>query len=312
MSAQTVVPPADSHANKRSVSWMLASPPHLTAKFLPASQFSWEELTDAYNQTRIDYIVPMPMNVTRLREYVRFYDINPAASVVAIEDDQILGLAMLGVRPRHTWPTRLGVLPISRQRGLGRWLMEHLIAQSAQLNAEYMILEVIKGNQPAWQLFKKLGFNETRELLILRRPPGPPAPAGNPMPAYSVTPLPPHQLAAVLAQRRSVPSWLDETPSLQNMGNLSGLSVELTDGSRGWIIYRSTAFQLSHLTLETQAGDPHEVGQALLHALHTRHPAQDTNTENVPADDPHLPAFGNLNYIESFRRIEMRLDLVAS
>lgn len=309
MPAQTAVPLPDSPANKRAVSWTPAPPTLPTAKFVPAGQFSWEELTDAYNQTRIDYIVPMPMNVARLREYARFYDINLDASVVAIEDDQILGLAMLGVRPRHTWPTRLGVLPISRQRGLGRRLMEYLIAQSAQLGAEYMILEVIKGNEPAWQLFKKLGFNETRELLILRRPPGPPAPAGNPIPSYSTAPLPYHQLVELLEQRRSVPSWLDETPSLQNMGNLSGLSVELADGSRGWIIYRSTAFQLSHLALETQVGDPREVGRALLHALHTRHPAQDTNTENVPADDPHLSAFRDLNYIESFRRIEMKLDL---
>ena len=30
---------------------------------IPVSAFSYEELTEAYNQTRVDYIVPMPMNV---------------------------------------------------------------------------------------------------------------------------------------------------------------------------------------------------------------------------------------------------------
>ena len=37
---------------------------------IPASAFSFEELTDAYNHTRVDYMVPMPMNVNKLREYV--------------------------------------------------------------------------------------------------------------------------------------------------------------------------------------------------------------------------------------------------
>jgi hypothetical protein len=40
-----------------------------------------------------------------------------------------------------------------------------------------------------------------------------------------------------------------------------------------------------------------------------RHPAQDTNTENIACNDPHVPALWDLGYLESFRRIEMRLDL---
>ncbi len=284
----------------------------LSVKFMPASQFSWEELTDAYNQTRIDYIVPMPMNVARLREYVRHYDVSLEHSVVAVEDDQILGLAMLGVRPGHTWPTRLGVLPVCRQRGLGQLLMEYLLVQSCQLRADYAILEVIKGNAPDHTLFTKLGFREIRELLIMRRPPGPPDPAwDNLASTCSIQALEYPTIIERLNRRRLVPSWLDETPSLEKAGNLAGLRVILNNGGEGWIVYRSTIFQLSHLVLETEAGDPHQVGRALLHALHTRHPAQDTITENVAMDNPHLPAMREMGYVEAFRRIEMRLNLKA-
>ncbi len=292
-----------------SLVWSFEPDEDLAVKLLPASRFSWEQLTDAYNQTRVDYIVPMPMNVARLREYAHDYDIDLDASAVAVENDQVLGLAMLGVRPGHTWPTRVGILPISRQRGLGRLLMAYVIAQSCHLGAEYSILEVIKGNEPAYRLFKKLGFRETRELLILRRPPGPPADWISP---YVVQTLDYQQVLERLHQRHSVPSWLDEAPSLENAGNLAGLQVELENGSRGWIVYQNKIFQLGHLTLETEAGSPPEVGRVLLHALHTRHPAQDTSTENFSADDPHLPAFQDLRYIEAFRRIEMRLDLSLS
>lgn len=288
--------------------WVLETSYDRSVAFMPASRFSWEELAEAYNQTRVDYIVPMPMSVGRLREYARNYDVDLDASVVAIEEGQILGLAMLGVRPGHTWPTRLGVLPINRQHGLGRALMAYLLDQSYRLGAAYVILEVIEGNAPAQALFTKLGFQETRHLLVLRRPPG--RPRGEAVP-YTVQILEPAEVCACLERRSSVPSWLDEIPSLRNMGGLAGLRVELRGGSgAGWIIYQNKTFQLAHLVLETEAGDPGQVGRALLHALHSQYPAKDTNTENVSRGDPHLPAMKDAGYLEAFGRIEMRLDFV--
>ncbi len=277
-----------------------------SVKLVPASQFTFEELVAAYNQTRVDYIVPMPMNVAGLREYVHNYDIDLERSVVALEGEQILGLAMLGVRPGHAWITRLGVLPVRRRRGTGQLLMEHLIAQVRRLRIPYIVLEVIKGNTPAHRLFRKLGLYETRELLVVRRPPGPPTVDVGP---YTIQALDCHQAVELLSRRRSVPSWLDETPSLINAGNLAALRVELESGNWGWLVYQRTVFQLRRLVLQTEVGDPRQVGLALLHALHTRYPITDTKSENLPADDPHWPAMRELGYLESFCRIEMRLDL---
>jgi ribosomal protein S18 acetylase RimI-like enzyme len=275
-------------------------------RLVPASQFTCEELVTAYNQARLDYIVPMPMNAARLREYIHTYDVDLAASVVAVEDGHIVGLAMLGVRPEHTWVTRLGVLPVIRRRGIGRLLMEYLIAQSRRLDVSYVTLDVIKHNGPAYFLFLKLGFYDVRELLVVRRPPGPPAIS---MGSYSCEALDGSQAVELLHLRRDVPSWLNETASLVNGGNLAALRVELTDGSRGWLVYQMTFFQLNHLIIQTEAGEPHRVAMALLQALHTRHPTLDTKTENLPADSPYWPAMQEMGYLESFRRIEMRLDL---
>lgn len=279
------------------------SPP---VELVPANHFTFEELTTAYNQTRVDYIVPMPMNAARLHEYVDNYDIDMDASAVAMEGDQILGLVMLGVRPHHTWITRLGVLPVKRRRGIGQLLMQHLIEQSRRLNVDYVLLEVIKGNTPAHRLFRKLGFRETRELLVLRRPPG--FPDGD-APPYTIQVLDYRRALALLHERRSAPSWLDETPSLENAGGLTALHIELETGGWGWLVYQNTAFWLSRLVLQTEAGDPHGVALALAHALHSRHPSQDTHTENLPADDPHWSALEEMGYLEAFRRVEMRLDL---
>ena len=284
----------------------LTPPGNSLVKVVPASQFTFAELTEAYNQTRVDYIVPMPMNAARLREYVHNYDVDMDASAVAVEENQILGLAMLGARPGHTWITRLGILPVKRRRGTGQLLTEHLIAQSRRLRPDHVLLEVIKNNAPAYQLFQKLGFREIRELLVLRRPPGPSADEVGP---YTAQTLDHTQAIDLLQRRRGVPSWLDETPSLENAGNLSALHVELKTGDRGWLVYQNTVFQLGRLVLQTEVGDPQRVAMALIHALHTRHPAQDTKTENFPLADPHWSALQAMGYLESFRRIEMRLDL---
>src|SRR5574341_2543002 len=83
---------------------------------VPASQYSVETLTEAYNKTRVDYLIPMPMTPQRLTEYINTYDINMDASVVAEDSGEILGISMLGVREGRAWGTRLGVLPTSRRR----------------------------------------------------------------------------------------------------------------------------------------------------------------------------------------------------
>ena len=126
---------------------------------------------------------------------------------------------------------------------------------------------------------------------------------------YTLETLDHEQAVNLLGLRRGSPAWLDATPSLINAGNLAAMSVELESGDRGWLVYQHTVFQLGRLVLQTEVGDPRQVTRALIHALHTRHPATDTKSENLPADDPHWPALRESNYLESFTRIEMRLDL---
>jgi ribosomal protein S18 acetylase RimI-like enzyme len=275
-------------------------------KLMPAHKLPLETLVNAYNHTRVDYIVPMPMNQERLNQYIRYYDVDQKRSAVALHEGEILGLGMLGVRPDHTWITRLGVIPNKRKRGTGRALMEYLIAQSESLGVSHIILEVIVGNKPAHNLFRKLGFQDIRELLIVRRPPGPPEVDVGP---YKPQLLNDAEVIEHLTHRQSTPSWLDEFDSLRNTGNLAGHRVRLPEGDRGWLIYQKTALQLGRLVLQTEVGNPHHVALALIHALHRLHPSSDTKSENLPVNDPHWPALQEMGYFETFRRIEMRLDL---
>ena len=292
------------------------TPTQTPTQLLPASSFSIEQLTAAYNQTRVDYLVPMPMNAARLAEYIHTYDVDMDRSLVAVDDPagrgassgQILGLAMLGVRPGRAWVTRLGVLPVKRRRGVGEALVRALLAAAERLGIDDIVLEVIQNNAPAHALFLKLGFCETGELLILRRPPAPPAS----VPPARVRWLDQCEALALLHSRSTSPAWTNETESFAHADGVLGLSLRLpkggvpNGGGGGWLVFQRQRLMLQRLTLMTEQGDPRAVGRALLAHLYRQYPDLDTHAENIPVDDSHVKALFEAGCVESFRRLEMK------
>ncbi len=271
-------------------------------KLVPASSFTIEQLTAIYNQTRVDYLVPMPMNAARLDEYIHAYDVDLEHSFVAMYGDEMLGVAMLGVRPERAWITRLGVLPNTRRHGAGRALMEGLLEQAAAKKIDFAMLEVIKNNTPAHQLFLKLGFYEVGELLVLRRAPVIPPPT--PLVADAER-LERADALVLVGHDRGTQPWTNQSQTLRNIQDVSGLHVTLANGGRGWLVYQRQKFTLTRFAYKTEVGDPVEVLHAILSHLHNQYPRLDTQLENIQVNDPHLPAFYRMGYVEAFRRIEM-------
>jgi len=278
----------------------------MTIELIPAEQFTLQELTDLYNQTRVDYLVPMPMNASRLGEYVHDFDIDLSQSCVArVADGQMLGLCMLGVRPKHAWITRLGVLPATRRSGVGSALMDCMMENAGKLGAKATQLEVIKNNLPAYNLFSCKDFIETAEYLVMRRAPHPSSepPRGN------VHWLDSDRALEAIQSYPNHLTWINAPDSMRNARDVEGLHITLQDGSSGWLAYRNTKFTLrstlSHLIIHTEQGNPAQVGKQLLLNLHTHYAHHDTYAENIHKDDPHLPAFYAMGYFENFSRIEM-------
>lgn len=271
------------------------------------SEYDHAQLADIYNEARVDYIVPMPMNAKRMKEYCIAYDIDLEASYVAVdrEDGGVNGICMLGIRDDRTWITRLGVIPHRRRRRSGQFLMISAIEESVRRDKKLMQLEVIKGNDPAHRLFSKLGFIETRELLIIRRPPG--EVDASLIPEMMVDEIPQEDVFDYLAEREPGAAWTEQTSSLRNAGNINGLSVTLADGETAWVVFQKSVFQLSHFVLAPNVSKT--MRYALIAAVHLKNPMQDTKIENVPLDHSTWPVFQDFGYIESFSRIEMILDL---
>lgn len=277
-------------------------------ELVPATQFSLEELTDAYNQSRVDYIVPMPMNAARLDEYIHYYDVDLSASWVAMRGRVKLGLAMLGVRDERAWITRMGVLPDGRRQGIGGALMERLMKSAVERELDVIWLEVIKENALGHRLFLKYGFKETRELVVARRPPTPEVRPPDLLQGITISQVSTLHRAETLrrmARRQERPNWLVQTETMRNIPNLSAFLVDLSDGGRGWVSYTASMFQLMRIYVDVLAGDPAKVTAAALMTLHRYNPVQDAIMENMPAADPRWEGFKSMGYFEAFRRIEM-------
>ena len=236
----------------------------MTIELIPAAQFTIHELTDLYNQTRVDYLVPMPMNPDRLAEYMRDFDVDLSCSCVArAENGQILGLGMLGVRDNRAWITRLGVLPVTRRSGTGAALMDYMLEKADALHREETHLEVIKNNEPAYKLFLKKGFSEADEYLVMRR-----APHSISEPLFgSVEWLDSDGALQTLQSYPNHLTWINAFESMKNASGVQGMRVRLPNGDLGWLVYRSQKFFLSHLVMHTEQGDPREVGTAAFAAF---------------------------------------------
>lgn len=281
------------------------SEPALQRSAVPASRYTFDELATIYNEARTDYIVPMPMNGKRMAEYAHNYDIDMDGSIVVLNHDGLeSGVGMLGMREDRGWITRLGVIPYRRQHHLGQYMMEQMIQFARDHGARLMQLEVIVGNDPARALFDKLGFEPTRTLLIVRRPPGVPQERPE-FESALVHQINSADIPAYLEERAPGASWVEETASLLNAGNLHGITVETTDGEKAWVVFQKSAFQLTHFVLSPDVSD-HALWTALYH-VHKTYPLQDTKIENVPLKDHEWEVYKGMGYIEVFRRTEMFL-----
>lgn len=291
---------------------------------LPASDFTLEELTDAYNKTRTDYLIPMPMNPGRLQEYITLYDVDLPSSRVAVVGNSIVGLGMLGSRPGMGWITRLGVLPEGRRQGVGSAILEALLSESTAKNFPDVWLEVIKGNEPAYELFIKNDFKMLREIIVARRAPKTPRNMAAVKEARKVRYLLQEEVLELHCQRRERVNWLNSVETMRNVRrlvdanlvddgglgptyetpHLAGMFVEFNDGSQGWISYQATILQLKRICVEVVRGDPQRTTAGLLELMHRLHSAQDAAIENIP-DDACWAGFQQAGYFEVFRRIEM-------
>lgn len=134
----------------------------MSLELLPACRFSLAELAALFTAGYEGYVLPVHVDEEALRVMVEMWDIDLARARVAMRGGVAVGLALIAVRGSEAWVGGVGVVPSERSTGVGRALMEELVAQAPGP----VTLEVIEENVPALRLYESLGFEHVRRLEV--------------------------------------------------------------------------------------------------------------------------------------------------
>ena len=129
---------------------------------VPATDLDLEQLAELFTAGYAGYYVPIHVDAAALAFMVEAWDIDLARSRVAVSGNEPVGLALLAVRSDRAWIGGLAVVPGARREGVGRALMEAVLAEAP----DHVSLEVIEQNEPAIALYESLGFQKTRVLEV--------------------------------------------------------------------------------------------------------------------------------------------------
>ena len=121
---------------------------------IPADRFELAQLAEILSAGYEGYFVPLHLDEAALAYMVDAWDVDLARSRVALRDGEPLGIVNLAVRGDRGWIGGLGVVPAERRHGIGRKLLEAVLAEAPPV----VTLEVLEQNEPAIRLYEALGF----------------------------------------------------------------------------------------------------------------------------------------------------------
>lgn len=159
-------------------------------------EFGLEPAAAVLSRAFSDYLVPIQSSPAILAHMARADSVDFAASRVAVRAGRAVGAALIA---RRGWTSRLAgmaLLPEARRQGVGRALMDQLLAEARARQDHAIVLEVIEQNEPAVKLYEACGFKKVRRLTgHAGRPAIPPADVALP----SLEEIDPRELATFVA-----------------------------------------------------------------------------------------------------------------
>ncbi|SBT47596.1 ribosomal protein S18-alanine N-acetyltransferase [Micromonospora auratinigra] len=119
---------------------------------------------DRFRWWHVDDVLPIEADLFGAEQWSAAMFWNELANrhfyLVALDDDgTVLGYAGLAANPPdETWVQNIAVRRDAQRRGVGRLLLEALLAEAARRGARSTLLEVAVDNAPAQRLYATYGF----------------------------------------------------------------------------------------------------------------------------------------------------------
>jgi GNAT superfamily N-acetyltransferase len=209
------------------------------------------ELASVFNQAFSDYLIDVYFTRDSLSEYIHRHGLDMEASLVVGAEGYLVGLLLSGSDGTTTWNAGMGIHPSWRRRGLGTELLDEWLAWARGADLQRAILEVIKQNLVATNLYLSHGFRQVRAYQGFEgRPTWSKGPPVNPDQVEEVG------VEELLSAYRKGHSWQKRPDVLRRLRSFVALSTSSGDG---YLIYESVG-GLMYIFDAT----PNEAGKALL------------------------------------------------
>jgi ribosomal protein S18 acetylase RimI-like enzyme len=141
-------------------------------RFLTDTDADRNAVHSAFQQAFSDYQVDMRMSRAQFDYRLLRDGIDLSKSVGAFEENELIGFCINGVGIWDGEPTiydaGTGVVPQRRRQGISQEMFDFMLPRLKELGDTQYLLEVLTSNQPAVNLYRKLGFSDTRRLAVFR------------------------------------------------------------------------------------------------------------------------------------------------
>ena len=129
---------------------------------------SYEEIYETFKNAFSDYVVPFSKSFDELIYMIERRGFNADISFGAFYNNELVGFTLNGIGSWEgkltAYDTGTGVLKEHRKKGIAKQIFLESLPVLRNNNIEQYLLEVIDSNKPAVDLYKKMGFQETRRL----------------------------------------------------------------------------------------------------------------------------------------------------
>jgi ribosomal protein S18 acetylase RimI-like enzyme len=127
---------------------------------------SFDDIFEAFKEAFKDYEVQV--NRTELETMLNRRGFNPNLSFAAFDNDKIVSFTLNGIGNfndiKTAYDTGSGTIEAYRSKGLATRIFNHSIPHLKQAGVKQYLLEVLQHNEKAVSIYKKVGFETTREF----------------------------------------------------------------------------------------------------------------------------------------------------
>ena len=210
-------------------------------RFLNADYFPqlYETFTEAFS----DYVYPFALTETQFRNHIALNAVDLDRTIGCIDNGRLVGFSLNGF---GTWDGKetvydagTGVVPRYRRQGISDAMFEMMIPVFQERGIKQCLLEVIKGNDGAIDLYKKLGFDTTRELGLLQCD-GDIKSAYEPPPDVEICEITEPDWAQLSTFWDGHPSWQNSNDAISRSFAMKKMAGAFIDGRCvGYVVYSS-------------------------------------------------------------------------